>query len=182
MDVVARTLLFGVFVFSLAGKVRGRAAYADFADSVAALWPGPRRWIRVVSVATVAAEAAVVVLLVAPATAVAGLLAAAGILAVFTAAILSAVHRRERAPCRCFGRSDTALGTPHVVRNAVLLLVSLLGLVGAAADTPARHPGGMALALALAAVALLLVLRFDDVVAVVAPRSRSTVHHRQLSE
>jgi hypothetical protein len=142
------------------------------------MWTGPRQWIRVVSMATVASEATVVVLLVVPATAVAGFLSATGILAVFTAAILSAVRRGQRAPCRCFGASDTALGLPHVLRNALLLAVCALGLTGAAADTPAAHPGAVALALTFSAVALLLVLRFDDLVAVVAPRSSKTVHRR----
>jgi len=179
LEVMARALLVGVFVVSLAGKLRGRAA---FADSVAALWPGSRRWIGAVSAATVAGEATVVVLVVIPATAVAGLLSAAGILAVFTAAILSAVRRGQRAPCRCFGRSDTALGLPHVVRNAVLLATCLLGLVGAAAATSAPRPGGVALALVCSAVALLFVLRFDDLVALVTPRSGDTVHYRPLSK
>jgi hypothetical protein len=89
-------------------------------------------------------------------------------------AIGLALHRGQTAPCRCFGASSTPLGAAHLIRNVTLLVGSLAGLVGGVvARHPAVQPLGLAVALAVAAVAVLFVVRLDDdVVALFRPVRR----------
>jgi hypothetical protein len=105
------------------------------------------------------------VLLAAPATVPAGFLLGAGLLVVFTGAILQAIRRERRTPCHCFGASTTPLGMPHAIRNALLLAACAAGFAGTLWSVePARNPGGLVVALTVAAAAVLLVVRLDDIV------------------
>ncbi|MEH1166253.1 MauE/DoxX family redox-associated membrane protein [Micromonospora sp. CPCC 205539] len=162
-------VLLGVFVVALAGKIRKRAAFDEFRASIAALRVLPRRWSLPVAVAVAATEATVVVLLALPITALVGVSLAVALLAAFTTGIVLALRQGQRAPCRCFGASATPLGPTHVVRNLVLMAVGSAGLLAAfvsEATTAARpHPAGVAVTLATAAVAVLLVVRLDDLTA-----------------
>jgi hypothetical protein len=161
----SRAAVAGVFLVSLAGKVRGRAALAEFVSSVGALEVVPRRWSRPAAYGAVAAEGSALLLVAIPATVPLGLASGAVLLSAFTAAIAAALRRGVRTPCRCFGASTTRLGLPHVVRNLALVAVCATGLVAAAPATdPARHPDGVATALVGAATVVLLVARFDDLV------------------
>ncbi|WP_306744762.1 MauE/DoxX family redox-associated membrane protein [Saccharothrix yanglingensis] len=158
---VCRALLFGVFLVALVGKARDPGA---FADSVAVLSRTSRRTSRVLAVAVVATEAAVLVLLAVPATVPAGFVLAAALLLVFAAGIAWALHRGHRAPCRCFGASATPLGRVHVARN---LLLACTGTLAPVADTPPPpEPGAVLVGLLVAAVGVLVVTRLDDVAAV----------------
>jgi hypothetical protein len=127
-----------------------------------------------VAVAVTAAEAAVVVLLALPFTVPLGLGLAVGLLAAFTTGIVLALRRGQRAPCRCFGASTTRLGPAHVVRTLVLVTVAGTGLltdlvaVGGAGAPP--QLGGVAVALAAAAVGVLIVVRLDDLMALFTTR------------
>jgi hypothetical protein len=157
--------LVGVFFFSIAGKVRNRHAYDEFVSSVIAMQVLPQPWTRLAAIATIAAEVATLVLLAIPATVPAGFLVAAGLLTVFTSAILTAIRRGRGAPCRCFGASTTPLGRIHVVRNLVLLAACLVGLASIANGSGnAPHPSGLLISLGAAAITLLFVLRLDDLV------------------
>jgi hypothetical protein len=161
-----RATVFGIFLFSVATKVRGRTAYREFVASVAALNVVPPRWVAPAARGTVLGESAVVLLLAWSRTAPVGFLLGAGLLAAFTAVIVAVMGQGRRQPCRCFGASTTPLGLPHVVRNAVLLVACATCAVGQwAVGSPGWHPGGLAVALTAAAVAVLFVVRLDDVVA-----------------
>ncbi|MER6809268.1 MauE/DoxX family redox-associated membrane protein [Spirillospora sp. NPDC000708] len=167
-----RVLLALVFVASAAGKLRGRGAYARFTAATARLVPRPvaatgTRWI---AAAVVGAEAAVVVLLVLPATAAAGFALAAVLLAAFTAAIVRALARGDRAPCACFGDADTPLGPRQVVRNLSLATAALAGL-GATLSGGSHLPGatGALFAVAAGCFAALLVLAADDIIELFRP-------------
>lgn len=157
-----------VLLVSSVSKVRGGTDYAEFVASVPAFGI-PARWARLFAAATVASEVVITALLL-PATvmlvvggnrwlAVVGLVLAAGLFGVLTAAVWRAVARRTGAVCRCFGPAATVLGHRHVVRNALLLLVALLGLA-----TPVDSVDPLAAAVAATAGALgaVLVIRFDD--------------------
>ncbi|WP_405656475.1 MauE/DoxX family redox-associated membrane protein [Streptomyces sp. RK9] len=194
----ARALLGLVFLVSLVGKVAGGAkdggrggakdrarrggkggatrggtrgdAFAAFLASVRSLRVVPPALVRPVALTVIAGEAAVCVLLAVPArgATTAGLLVAAALLTAFTVGIAAALRRGATAPCRCFGASSTPLGTPHLVRNAVLCALALAGALGAptAADAP---PGGGLVAGVAGLVAGALVTQLDHLLALFRP-------------
>jgi hypothetical protein len=161
-----RVLLIGVFLISLLSKIRGKRAYADFRRSVVGWRVLSHRRSALAAAIAVAGEAAALVLLALPATGSAGFVVAGVLLAAFTAGIVLVLRRGQVATCRCFGASSTALHPTHVIRNLGLLGACVAGATGAG---PPPNRAGSALALAVAAVALLLVIRFDDVVSLLAP-------------
>lgn len=167
--ITAQALLAGVFAWSVLGKVRSRAAFRDYQESAAALSRLPASWLVPVSVATAAVEVVLVVLLVVPATRVVALLLAAGLLLVFSVAIGQALRRGHQGSCRCFGPSRAPLGRRHLVRNLLLL-----GVAGAAAIAGPPGPttvAGLAVALAVAVVGVLLVAAFAELVDLFRPPS-----------
>lgn len=160
----ARVLLAGLLGLSAHSKLRSRPALAGFAASTVAMRIVPRRWSVPLALATGVAEAATVVLLAFPATATAGLVAAAALLVAFTAAIGWSLLRGARAPCRCFGASRTPLGAPQLLRNLALVGVCGAALAAGARPAGALHPAGVVVALGAAAVAMALVLLLDQAV------------------
>ncbi|MFG2331540.1 MauE/DoxX family redox-associated membrane protein [Streptomyces sp. NPDC048604] len=169
IGLAARLLLVLVFLAAVVGKTRRRSSFTGFAGSLAALRLFPRRLATPAAAATVAAEALTAVLLAVPATAGAGLALAIAVLAAFVAGILAARRGGRLVPCRCFGATSAPLGLPHVIRNALLAAVAAVGLAAlAAASAPgAVHPGGLALAACTAAIGALMVVRMDDLLALV---------------
>jgi len=173
LAMACRALLFGVFLCSLIGKLHSPAAYSSFVASAAELLGRPRRGVAVVAAGTVIAEAAVTVLVLISVTAPIGLALAAALLVAFSVAVAMALRRGQRAPCRCFGASQTPLGLPHVARNTLLVVACLGGLVATTAMTDVSpRPAGVAMALAVAAVVLPFILRLDDLVALFRPTYR----------
>jgi hypothetical protein len=161
-----RVTIVVVFVVAVAGKVRGRAAYADFRRSITEWRVLPRRASAAAAAATVAGEVGVVLLLALPGMATAGFAAGALLLAAFTTGVVLALRRGRTATCRCFGASTTRLGGAHVARNAILIGVCVAGAVSAlVADGAPIHWPGAILALVSAGVGALFVVRFDDLVA-----------------
>jgi methylamine utilization protein MauE len=124
-------------------------------------WPGGR---------PVAAEVAAAVLLVLPgAFATAGFVLVILRCAVFAVAIESSVRRNIRVLCPCFGASADLLDRRHLVREAILVAVSVAGRAGAGTGRPAGLVDvlvGAAAAVFVAAV----VIRFGYVVEVLVPR------------
>jgi hypothetical protein len=171
IDVVltCRAVLIGIFAVSLASKVRGRSAYAKFRESVVRWRVLSRGWSRAAAAGVVVGEAAVVVLLALPWAGVPGFALAGALLAAFTVGISLAMRRGRAAACRCFG-AGARLRLAHVVRNLVLLGVCVVGAAGATVSSgaPRRLPES-AVALSVAAVGVLFVTRFDDLVALMVP-------------
>ncbi|MEU5342471.1 MULTISPECIES: MauE/DoxX family redox-associated membrane protein [unclassified Streptomyces] len=162
-----RALLFGVFLVAAAGKLRGRAAFDEFAASIVDLRLLPRKLSGAAASAVAAVELAVVALLVIPATIQAGLLLGTGLLLVLTTGILASLRMGRRTPCRCFGTSATPLGPVHVTRNLILAAIGGVGIIAAFGNEPDSwppHPGGSTIALITALVGVLLVVRLDDLV------------------
>lgn len=161
-----RFLIGVVFGVSAVSKLRTRSQFHAFLRSLQRMKvvPGPLERASAVTVA--AAEVAIVLLMAFPAkaTGIMGFVVALGLLAVFTAAIVSVIARKIDTTCRCFGKSDTPLGRQHVVRNLMLMVMAGAGLAGEITGTSAE-PG----LLAVAAIAGLLfggmVTMFDDLVA-----------------
>ncbi|WP_328451337.1 MauE/DoxX family redox-associated membrane protein [Amycolatopsis sp. NBC_00438] len=159
------TLIAVVFAASSLSKFRD---FRGFARSVPALVPMPANAVLPVSVAVVAAEGGVAVLVVVPATGTAGFLLASLLLLAFAAAIGTALRRGRPAPCRCFGAGDTPVGPRHLARNAVLLCLAVAGALA-----PAHLPpvAGAALAVAAGGAVAVLVIAMDDIAVVFARSS-----------
>lgn len=170
VEVAGRLTLALVFLAAVLGKVRSRAAFAEFARSVDQFGLLPRTRVAAVVRLAVAAEAAVVVLLAVPAAAHAGYVLAVGLLGVLSAAILAALRRGRRPACRCFGAGGAPLDARHVLRNAVLLALAVLGWAVLQAPSPGPlRPAGVLLGLAAAVPVAALVIRLDDLAALFAP-------------
>jgi hypothetical protein len=161
-----RCLVGVVFLASSLSKLAGTNAYRAFTASVGELRLLPARVTPVVAVTVVVAELAIWLLLAAPVpvAAVAGFMVAAGLLAAFAIGIALSLTKGVRAPCRCFGTSTTPLGLGHVVRNAVLAVISLGGAVIAPLGGPVR-PGGFVVAVLAGLFLGVLIMSFDDIVA-----------------
>lgn len=164
LTVACRVLLAVVFATSLVSKLRGRAAWSGFADSVRQLGRVPGPAVGMVATTVVAAEALALVLLLVPTAAPLGLAVSGSLLTGFTVVMFAGWRRGVRAPCRCFGASTVPVGVRHLVRNALLITVAGAGIAGHLAGASVAHPGGLAVAAAsgLAAAAVLIV--FDDLV------------------
>ena len=154
-----------VFAASTVSKLRD---FRGFARSVPALAPVPRRLVVPVSAAVVIGEAVIVVLVLVPMSTRTGFVLASVLLLGFTAAIAAAMRRGQRAPCRCFGASDLPIGPVHLVRNAVLGCVAVLGTA-----TPDHLPpvAGSAVAIVAGVVGAVIVISADDIAVVFARSS-----------
>ncbi|MFG1810795.1 MauE/DoxX family redox-associated membrane protein [Streptomyces sp. NPDC049040] len=165
VDVASRLLLLTVFALALAGKLSGRGAWDAFVESIRAMAVIDRKRAPMAAVATAVAEAGVVLLAMTPLrwAGSAAFVLAAGLLGCLTAAVVTVVRRGAAVPCRCFGASETPLGVPHVVRNAVLVATSLLGLGGSLVNGP-FDPVLVVVVAVFGAGLGLLMARWDDLV------------------
>jgi hypothetical protein len=156
--VAARLLVASVFLAAVVGKsVDGD----DFGRFVATMFD---RLARPVAAGTLAGEAVVVLLLLAPGVGRWGVPAGFGValllLAAFSAALSTALRRQVQVPCGCFGVSAGPPAGRHVLRNGALAVVAAAGLGGSLAARPAASPtesiaaGALGVALAVAVVAL----------------------------
>ncbi len=149
------------FTLSSASKATNRAA---FERTIGDLRLVPQRLTQPLALAVLAAESAVVVLIVlggiVPGTALlrAGFLLALGLLVLFTAVLLSALVRRLATACACFGATTKPVSGWDVVRNGGLLLCAGAGYWSAGAPTAALHPLPLAEWGLVAIVAVIFVL------------------------
>lgn len=160
-----RCLIGLVFAVSAFGKLRGRTNFREFAAWLATLPVAPSIGTRALAAAIAASEVGIVVLVALPWTATAGLLLAAGVLAVFTVGVFRTVRAGAEAPCHCFGPSATPLRMRHVARDTLLGLAALAAAAAGVLGPAGMDPAGAALSLGAAVVASLLVLTFDDLAA-----------------
>jgi hypothetical protein len=163
----AAALVVVVFGWSAATKLADPSAFRR--SLPATLGVAPLRARRLAPV-VVAAEVLVVLAglagLVSAPVAVLGLLAAAGLLAVFTAALASMLRRGVVEPCRCFGARSAPPGPVDLARNGLLVALCLGGVVAVLAGGPAVAAGPLAAAAGavVGAVVALLVVHLDELV------------------
>ena len=165
-----RTAVALAFLLAIAGKLVGAGAFAEFSRSVVAMKAAPAPLAPVVARATVLAEALTMVLLAMGfrIAVLAGFSLAAVLTVAFSYAVVRTVRSGNRTACRCFGRSSTPLGRRHLVRNGLLLAVSVAGLTASLAGGPAKLAG--ALVAVLAGLFLgLVIAAFDDLAQLLAP-------------
>jgi len=161
LDLGCRAALIVVFGLAVAGKIRNRASWDAFAQSLAATGV-PSSWPKApAAAAIVALEAAAAAFLVTwPA---AGYPLAVGLLVIFTGALGLALLRGETAPCRCFGASERPIGPAHLARNGALLAVAIAGVGATLLDSKgAAGLQSSIAALLVGGMAGLLITRWDD--------------------
>ncbi len=163
----AAALVAVVFGWSAATKLADPAAFRRSLPVTLGVAP-----LRARRIAPLVVGAEVAVALAAPAgvvsapVALLGLLGAAGLLAVFTAALASMVRRGVTEPCRCFGAREAPPGPVDLVRNGVLVALCLGGVVAVIAGGPAAGAGPLAVAggTVVGVVLALLVIHLDELV------------------
>jgi len=167
-QIAARVALAAVFLVASVQKGRGRAAFDEFVGMLRAL--GIRRPGPAVAVGVIAAEVVTAGLLAGPGTADAGLALSLLLLVAFMAGIAVATRRPVPVPCRCFGATGQPLGRRHLVRNAGLAVLAVVGLLAPrlVADT-ALLTGGVILSVLGGLILALVFVRWDDVAYLVSP-------------
>jgi hypothetical protein len=150
-----------VFLVSAGSKLRSRPAFRSFRESLSATRILPAPTVRAVAAALTGIESAVVVLVLVPATTIAGFLLSFALLAVLSIGIVRTRRQNSAVPCRCFGASKTPLGMRHVVRNVGLMFLAGSGGAGALARPEAAGQATV-LAVGVGAVLAVLAITFDD--------------------
>lgn len=152
-------LLAVVLGISAAGKLRNGAVRAAFRRSVREMAVLPAGAVGPVAVAVPIGEALAAVMLVVPATAVAGCVLALALLAAFTAGIVVVLRRGTAASCLCFGMSERPYGARHLARNTFLGAVAL---AGAALSGGSVEPLAALIAIVAAMIAASVVVTLDE--------------------
>lgn len=164
-SLACRMMLGTVFAVSVFSKVRSEAAWRSFRSWLTTLPLAPLRW-RWAPPLLAAAEVAVLVLVAVPALALAGLVAGSLLCLCLTLGLMLAERRGARQPCRCFGASSEPLGRHQVARNALLVVIALVGVGGcAAASNALTSDATIALALLGGLASALLVIFSTDIAA-----------------
>jgi hypothetical protein len=138
-----RVLLATTLVVAGVGKLRGRAAFAAFADTLADLGWRSRRWRRAAAAILPPAELSSAVLLAVPAAGISGYVTALALLLAMTITAGVAPRRGTQPRCRCFGRAEESMGVSTLIRNGVLVLAGAAGLAGALASAGRSGPAAV---------------------------------------
>jgi len=152
-----------VLVLAAGSKAHGRKPFRDFIQTLER-FGFPKAWVGAPLAATMilAETASVLLLLVVPG---AGYALALVLFSGFTLGIARVLRRGEKVRCRCFGASETPMGVAHLVRNGLLIAVTLLGAVSHGAGPHASAPAGVGLvAGVLGALTGFFITRWDDLV------------------
>jgi hypothetical protein len=152
----------------LASAVAKAGNFGGFVAAVRQLRLVPATTPRLVARLVVAAEFATVGLLLLPAPE-AGFGLAVVLAVLFSVVIEISVRRGIRVPCPCFGASGDFLNRKQLVRNALLVVVAVVGLVSPAA-TGALELVEIMISVAVAGFLAAVVIRFDDVADLLMPR------------
>jgi len=178
----AASALAVVFAAALWGKV-SHAGFVEYRRSAGLLWPGSTPLTptmrHVLAVAVLGAEAVVTVVLIAGVVLTvpgggwwavwalsAGFLVAAVLLGAFTVGHAVARGRGRVVPCACFGRTTTTAPAAAMVRNGVLLVVAVAGLVFALLDADVAAAEEVLVAVLAGSVSGLLLVNMEELMGV----------------
>ncbi|GAA2004735.1 MauE/DoxX family redox-associated membrane protein [Catenulispora subtropica] len=168
LSVACRALLAAVFGVAALGKLRGPAAFHAFVATLDGLrWLPPR--LRTPAGATLAAtEALAAVLLATPGAGIPALVLATALICGFVAVVAAAVVGDTSLTCRCFGGAGNgpggadAVGPAHLIRNLLLAVIAVGGLVASAGFPGTAAGPGLVGAIGGGALTGALLTRWDD--------------------
>ena len=181
-----------VYGTSATAKLSGRRAYRSYQAGLGEARLVPGRFLPATAAALAAGEivtagglaaAAILIAMAGPGavTVTAASLGAAVVLtAILSAGVAVIVRRGTPARCACFGAASGGsagrpMGKAHLSRNLGLLAAVAAGLAAVAAGAVAGGapaPAGVVVAALTGALAAILLIRLDDLVAVFTPVSR----------
>ncbi|WP_214104516.1 MauE/DoxX family redox-associated membrane protein [Acrocarpospora catenulata] len=131
--VFSGTLLAVVFLTSSVGKI---LHYSSFTDSVRNMQLLPLGAVPSVALLIITAELVTVLSIVLGLMTSSTLLVyafalPAALCVVFNAAIITVIRRGSSVACNCFGRQASEFSTRHVVRNTLLAVAAVVGMLSA---------------------------------------------------
>ncbi|NBC39622.1 hypothetical protein GTZ93_07230 [Corallococcus exiguus] len=151
-----------VFALAALGKARGRKPFEDFIQTLKSFGL-PRALAGAPLAATlILAEAASALLLLVGMGA--GYVLALLLLVGFTLGIAWVIRRGKKVACRCFGASNAPVSAAHLVRNGLLLTITVVGAVSHEAASGGLAVGMGVIAGTVGVLAGLFVTRWDDLV------------------
>ncbi|RYZ40026.1 MAG: hypothetical protein EOO71_17755 [Myxococcaceae bacterium] len=151
-----------VFALAAVGKARGRRPFEDFIQTLANFGLPRTLAGAPLAAALILTEAASALLLLVGVWA--GYVLALLLLVGFTLGIAWVLRREEKVACRCFGASNAPVSAAHLVRNGLLLIITLVGAVSHPAASGGLAVGMGVIAGTVGAMAGLFVTRWDDLV------------------
>jgi hypothetical protein len=167
LEMSCRLALALVFLIAATSKTVRRGGLDGFARAIQGFGI-PKRRVVVVAAVVVAVEVSIMVLLaLLPAI---GYLVALFLLSGFTAVITRALRHGRSVACRCFGASETPISRSTVVRNAVLAVLAVAGLICRCMMPPAPIISPPWLAALIGLIAGLLLTRWDDLTFLITSR------------
>ncbi|WP_235685880.1 MauE/DoxX family redox-associated membrane protein [Corallococcus silvisoli] len=157
-----RLMLAIVFALAALGKARGHKPFEEFIQTLENF--GLPRFLAGAPLAAtlILAEATSALLLLVGMGA--GYVLALLLLAGFTLGLAWVIHREKKVACRCFGASNAPVSAAHLVRNGLLLAITVIGAVTHAAGSGGLAVGMGVIAGTVGALAGLFVTRWDDLV------------------
>ncbi|MCY1018162.1 hypothetical protein OV427_20540 [Pyxidicoccus sp. MSG2] len=155
-------MLATVFALAAFGKARGRKPFDEFIHTLET-FGFPRALAGAPLAATlILAEAASALLLVVDVAA--GYALALALLVGFTLGLAWVMRRGEAVACRCFGASNAPVSAAHLVRNGLLLTITVVGAVSHQVASGELAVGMGVIAGTVGVLAGLFVTRWDDLV------------------
>jgi hypothetical protein len=191
--IIVLTMAGCVYAASSGAKLTSRRNYLTFTDGLRETALVPGRLLRATAAVMAWAEAAVAASLAGsviltgaglprsvPVAAVA--LACATVLTgLLTAGVSVVIRAGTRATCACFGaRAGRELGGSHLARNAGLFTLLVVALIGNEFRHDRLAVGATVVAVLTGAVAAMLVIRLDDLVALFAPVRREATRREAI--
>jgi len=159
---VCRITIALLFFSSFGRKV---LAPGDFAVTVGDFKLLPRRWSKTVAWLFLISEIATAVLMALGGGLLSlGFLLASVLLAVFSAALGTALLRKIQMSCNCFGRTERRISRYDVARNGCFILCSLIGLWMARYALQALSGNEIILLALMSAVFLMIATNLEDIV------------------
>lgn len=159
LSIFCRLLIGGLFLVSAFAKLRSLSSFWNDLRGYRLL---PRRAEVPVSVALIAAECLVPILLLFDFTTGFGLMLAAGLLTGFAVAMGLVLRRGLITGCGCFGRPSATVRPAHIWRNALLIVVCGVGAVALFGAASPIDPAAVLMLSVAAACVVATFVFFDD--------------------